>query len=67
MSEEFKEVNYIMLFFEDLHNRYMKKDTENVKKVLQDYELFTVEINIKLEQMCDDYFGLKDTFDDTEW
>jgi hypothetical protein len=66
MSEEFNDVNYVMLFFEELHSRFHRNDKEAVMVIMNDYELFSKELNVKLEQMCDDYFGLHTQGDDDE-
>lgn len=54
MAVEFKHINHIMLLFEELHrhSRFYRKS------IMNDYELFSAELTMKLEQMCDDYFGL---------
>lgn len=59
-----------MIFFEELHSRFYRHEKESVKRIMNDYELFSAELTMKLEQMCDDYFGIHtrvDGDDECEW
>lgn len=66
MADAYRDVSYVMLFFEDLHNRSMQNQLDEVKTILGDCDLFSKEITAKCESMCDDYLGLRDV-SDTEW
>jgi hypothetical protein len=66
MADQYKDIRFIMLFFEDLHNRVERNETEEVKRILGDEDLFSKEMTTKCERMCDDYFDMNDVTD-IEW
>ena len=65
-NEKFKPVVYVRDFFKQLHE-LSKTNRKEVKRITDDYDIFTKKLTEKIEDMCDTFFGLNTVEENEEW
>jgi hypothetical protein len=67
LSEKFENVSYIRNFFNELNQNCIDGYKNEVKKLTTDESEFSYQLDKRIEQMCDTFFGLNIINDDNDW
>lgn len=66
LSNEFKDIQYITNYFNELNQKCINGEKKKVIDLMDNEKEFSDELNKRIEQMCDTFFGLNIINDENE-